>query len=91
MPKVTWCKTEAMRQAEAGEEFFRRLEAARNYADISVGTLLEKCRMNKMTYYKRRKNPESMTVEELRKLSAAVDLNSTQEGRDALLRLVGAI
>lgn len=91
MPKVTWCKTEAMRQAEAGEEFFRRLEAARRYENISVEMLIEKCGMNRMTYYNRKKDPEKLTAKEIRKLAAAVKLTSTQEGRDALLRLVGAI
>ena len=44
-----------------------------------------------MTYYNRKKDPEKLTAKEIRQLAAAVKLTSTQEGRDALLRLVGAI
>ena len=47
--------------------------------------------MTRGTYYRRREDPNTMTVGELRGLVKSVNLCSTQEGRDALLRLIGAI
>ena len=90
MPKVNWCKTKAVRQEEAGEEFFRRIDAARGYYALGIEELMDRSGMNRMTYYRRKKNPQELTVAEIQALAAAVRLLDTQEGRDALLRLVGA-
>lgn len=90
MPKVKWCKTKAERQEEAGEEFFRRIDAARGYSGLGIEELMDRSGMNRMTYYRRKKNPQELTVAEIQALAAAVRLLDTQEGRDALLRLVGA-
>ena len=51
---------------------------------------MDRSGMNRMTYYRRKKNPQELTVAEIQALAAAVRLLDTQEGRDALLRLVGA-
>ena len=90
MPKVKWCKTKAERQEEEGEEFFRRIDAARGYYGLGIEELMDRSGMNRMTYYRRKKNPQELTVAEIQALAAAVRLLDTQEGRDALLRLVGA-
>ena len=90
MPKVKWCKTKAVRQEEAGKEFFRRIDAARGYYGLGIEELMDRSGMNRMTYYRRKKNPQELTVAEIQALAAAVRLLDTQEGRDALLRLVGA-
>lgn len=90
MPKVGWCKTEAQKRAEIGEEFFRRLEAAREYEHMSIYDMLCRVGMTKGTYYRRKDDPEGMTVQEARKLAEAVRLCSTAEGRKAYLMLVGA-
>ena len=45
---------------------------------ISVGDICEKCGMNRMTYYNRKKDPEKLTAKEIRQLAAAVKLTSTQ-------------
>lgn len=90
MPKVNWGKTSAQKRADIGEEFFRRLEAARRYEQISMDDLLERAGIGAGTYYRRKKSPEQLTVQEVRKLAEAVRLCSTAEGREALLKLVGA-
>lgn len=87
MPKVTWCKP----KVSVEQEFVKRLDAARQYAEVGVDRLLHESHMTRGTYYRRREDPNTMTVGELRGLVKSVNLCSTQEGRDALLRLVGAI
>ena len=89
MPKVTWGKTEAMRQEEAGKEFIFWLNAARQKNEISIEQMLRECNMTRMTYYRRKENPDTLTVEEIRKLAKATKVWELELGRKALLGLLG--
>lgn len=97
MPRVTWYSTwkqraeaAAKEREDAGKCFFAWLDTARRLEELGVDAMLERAKLTKPCYYRRKKAPDTMTVQEIRELAKAVNLYALPEGREALLRMIGA-
>lgn len=88
MPKVNWCKSPPERRRYNALHFMSAIEAARAQAGLTAAELCQKTGMSTATYARRKRDPLSLTVEEIQTLSSALSLKDYPPAQNALLALL---
>lgn len=88
MPKVKWCKSPAELRRYNALHFMSAIEAARAQAGLTAAELCQKTGMSTATYARRKRDPLSLTVEEIQTLSSALSLKDYPTAQNTLLALL---